>query len=87
MVTWSHFKFRQRLFQKAEETSHCIVHEVTEEDTSRTCGNPDCGRINYKLGGNKTFVCVYCNWTIDRDMNGARNILLKNVEKCGIAVR
>jgi len=84
MLGWSHFKFRQRLFLKAEEKTHCKVHEITEEYTSKCCGN--CGRLNHKLGAMKVFKCPYCKWTLDRDMNGARNIMIKNIEKCGYSI-
>jgi putative transposase len=50
------------------------VVEVTEEYTSKTCTK--CGRINQKLGGSKVFRCG-CGMVLDRDFNGARNILLK----------
>jgi putative transposase len=75
LLTWSHYAFRMRLHQKAEEHPWVKVIEVTEEYTSKTCGR--CGTINKNLGGNKTFHCSNCNWIIDRDVNGARNILLK----------
>lgn len=70
----SHFRFRQRLIDKAEEYG-CKVLVVTEEYTSKTCTN--CGILKRNLGGNKTFNCGSCKLKIDRDTNGARNILLK----------
>jgi IS605 OrfB family transposase len=77
MLQWSHFEFRQRLKHKAEELGS-VVHEVGEHYSSKGCGN--CGRIHWKLGGAKTFHCPYCHFKIDRDSNGARNILLMNLE-------
>ncbi|CAG8833314.1 26403_t:CDS:1, partial [Gigaspora margarita] len=47
----------------------------TEEYTSKTCGH--CEYIKNNLGGNKKFKCDECGLIIDRDVNGARNILLK----------
>ncbi|RHZ62220.1 hypothetical protein Glove_341g17 [Diversispora epigaea] len=44
--------------------------------TSKTCGN--CGFIKKNLGESKTFRCDSCDLVIDRDVNGARNILLKH---------
>jgi putative transposase len=79
MVTLRHFEFRQRLLYKAEELG-VKVYEITEEYTSKTCGN--CGDINYHLGGSKVFSCSSCHWKLDRDWNGARNILIKNIDKC-----
>ena len=75
MMTWSHYRFQQRLINKAREYSHVNVLIVDEPYTSKTCGN--CGAIHHKLGGNKTFTCPTCHITMDRDANGARNILLK----------
>ena len=75
MMTWSHYRFQQRLISKAREYPHVNVLIVDEPYTSKTCGN--CGSINHKLGRNKTFHCPLCHVTMDRDANGARNILLK----------
>jgi len=75
MLTWSHFRFRMFLLHKIREYKYCKIIECTEEYTSKTCGH--CGRINNKLGGSKTFRCDSCKVEMDRDANGARNILLK----------
>jgi putative transposase len=77
MLQWSHFEFRQRLEQKAEEFGS-VVHEVGEHYSSKGCRN--CGWIHWKLGGAKTFHCPYCYFKIDRDVNGARNILIMSIE-------
>jgi putative transposase len=76
MLTWSHYTFRTLLKAKARESGHCRVLEVDEAYTSKTCTR--CGHLHDTLGGNKTFSCPSCGLTIDRDWNGARNILLKN---------
>jgi len=75
LLTWSHYRFRQRLLLKAREYPWCKIIETTEEYTSKTCGN--CGIIKNNLGGNKAFKCSYCKIKMDRDFNGARNILIK----------
>jgi len=75
LLTWSHYRFRQRLLQKSREYPWCKIIETTEEYTSKTCGN--CGTIKNNLGGNKVFKCSCCKVKIDRDFNGARNILIK----------
>jgi putative transposase len=75
MLAWSHYRFRQRLLFKATEYPGVQVKVGTEEYTSKTCGN--CGVIHQKLGGNKRFKCPSCGWVCDRDVNGARNIMLK----------
>ena len=77
MLTWSHYRFRQRLLHKAREYPWCKVIICDEAYTSKTCGN--CGFIHQKLGSNKTFKCPQCKITMDRDMNAARNILLRYI--------
>lgn len=75
MLTWRHYDFRQKLITKAEEKAVKVI-ECTEEYTSKTCGN--CGFIKNNLGGSKMYRCDRCNISLDRDLNGARNIFLKN---------
>lgn len=75
MQTWSHYRFRQRLLNKAKAYPWCHVVITSEEFTSKTCGC--CGRLHPKLKGSKSFQCPLCGYTADRDANGARNILLR----------
>jgi putative transposase len=49
---------------------------VNESYTSKTCGK--CGEINNKLGSQSIFKCKTCKIEIDRDINAARNICIKN---------
>jgi putative transposase len=77
MLNWSHFLFRERLKHKSEEY-HSHVHGVSEHCTSKACGQ--CGRIHWKLGSNKAFKCPHCSFSIGRDFNGARNIMLMNLK-------
>jgi putative transposase len=79
ILTWSHFRFKQRLLSKVREYSQCKVKIVTEEYTSKTCGN--CGVIKNNLGSNKVFHCLSCKYKCERDFNGARNILIKYLSK------
>ncbi len=74
MLTWSHYRFKQVLKNRAE-LSGCQVIDVTEEFTSKTCTK--CGHIHTKLGGKKVFKCPECGHEINRDFNGALGILLK----------
>ncbi|MBS0016844.1 MAG: transposase, partial [Arthrospira sp. SH-MAG29] len=43
--------------------------------TSKTCTN--CGHIHLRLAGAKIFQCPNCGLRIPRDVNGARNIMLR----------
>lgn len=81
MMTWSHYLFKQRLLFKRQEYPWCKVAICNEAYTSKTCGG--CGVLHQKLGGNKTFKCPSCGIVLDRDVNGARNILLKNASLFG----
>ena len=69
-----HFKFRTKLETKCEERNVEFVL-CTEEYTSRTCTG--CGHLGPK-SGSESLTCSSCNLTLDRDIKGARNILLKN---------
>jgi transposase len=71
-----HFTFKERLISKSKLKEGCIVNVCTEEYTSKTCGR--CGTI-VDVGRNEIFNCNMCFLNIDRDVNGARNILIKQL--------
>jgi len=77
MTSWSHYKFKTKLLYKASLVSHCKVIICDESYTSKTCTS--CGQLNDKLGASKVFKCGSCGMEMDRDFNGARNILIKNL--------
>jgi transposase len=72
----SHYSFKQHLINKAAEYG-CEVKIVTEEYTSKCCSR--CGILSNNYC-NRVKTCKNCNLTIDRDINGSRNILIKNFE-------
>jgi putative transposase len=74
MLTWAHYRFKQIIKHQADKNGSIVV-DVSEAYTSKTCGN--CGHIHRKLGGSKVFKCPNCQTVIGRDLNGARNILLR----------
>jgi putative transposase len=81
MCTWAHYRFRERLLNKSRLYDWCQVIVVNEAYTTKTCGG--CGWIHRSIGGSKTFKCNQCHIVLDRDANGARNILLRYLtEKC-----
>jgi putative transposase len=84
LLTWSHYRFRQRLVSKAREHPWCKIIVTQEYYTSRTCTN--CGWIDHKLGSKKVFRCQKCPLVIDRDTNGARNILVRYLSLCKASV-
>lgn len=73
MLTFAHYRFKQFLKIKAEEYS-CQVIDVQEDYTSRTCSY--CGELHPK-NSKKRMKCI-CGVNGDRDLNGARGIMLKN---------
>ena len=76
MQAFSFFQFKEKLaFQCHKYKSHLVL--VEEDYTSKTCGA--CGEVKWDLKGEKTFTCDSCRVVLDRDENGARNILLKNL--------
>ena len=75
MCTWSHYRFRQHLIHKARMFNNCTVALVSEAYTSKTCGS--CGKLHPRLGSAKVFKCPHCHLQCDRDINGARNVLLR----------
>lgn len=75
MISWSHYKFKELLRYKMNRTGGKLI-DCTEEYTSKACTN--CGRLNHNLGASKEFTCSFCRFSVDRDVNGARNIYLKN---------
>jgi putative transposase len=71
MLHLEFYKFKVRALQ-----SDLPVSIVQEWFTTKTCGC--CGHVN-NVGSRKVFKCAQCNLVIDRDFNGARNILLKSL--------
>lgn len=71
----AHYKFKQHLLNKAKEHG-CLCIVVSEEYTSQLCTK--CGKLD-KTYVQRTKKCKTCNHEINRDVNGARNILLKNL--------
>ena len=72
----SYYKFLSKL------KSRCIEYDIElvirpEYYTSKTCTR--CGNIKHDLKNANTYICKNCDLKIDRDINGARNILLRNL--------
>ena len=74
MTTLAHRKFLERLRYKAEEY-RCNVIVQNESWTSKKCCR--CGRVKRNLGGSSIYNCLGCRLRINRDLNGAVNILQK----------
>ena len=83
MQAWAHGRFRERMLHKARETRTRVV-VCGEAYTSKTCGH--CGWQHDRLGSSKTFVCGQCGKVFDRDVNAARNVLLRNLVNCDLSI-
>ncbi|AVL95110.1 putative transposase [Moumouvirus australiensis] len=78
IMALSHNEFINKLLHKSKQYNTNVLI-VNEAYTSVTCGN--CGIKHEKLGSNKIYKCIHCKRKIDRDINGARNILIKTLSK------
>jgi len=78
MMSYRFYQFKTKLHHLCH-LSGSELSIVCEAYTTRTCTK--CGVINNKVGGAKVFVChnPLCGIIVDRDINGARNILLKRL--------
>ena len=75
MLTLSHYRFKQRLKQKALEYGVQVI-DVCEAYTSKTVSWT--GEVIEKLGGAKV-ITASDGARMDRDLNGARGIFVKNI--------
>lgn len=76
MLGLSHYKFKETLKWFAKKKGKLVI-EVDESFTSKT--NPFTGEL-MNIGSSKSF--KHLNRIYDRDMNGARNIFIKNTLLC-----
>jgi transposase len=76
LLNVSYYKFLSKLKKR------CIEYDVEliirpEYYTSKTCTK--CGNIKHDLKNNDVYKCKCCGLKIERDINGARNIMLRNL--------
>ena len=83
MLTWSQGKFASHL-EKMAARKGVLVVRCNERLTSKTCTN--CGHIHNNLGGSKIYKCPQCGYVIPRDINGARNIMLRALQATAFTV-
>ena len=78
MLSYRFYQFKTKLQHLCTLSGSKLII-VDESYTTRTCTR--CGVINNNVGGAKVFRCCNksCNLSVDRDINGARNILLKRL--------
>ncbi|WP_025909310.1 RNA-guided endonuclease InsQ/TnpB family protein [Priestia flexa] len=87
LKTWSYFDLQTKIQYKAEEVGIKVV-KVKPAHTSARCNN--CGHIHSKENKDKwrpkefhheKFICQNCNHTAHADLNAAKNIAMKDIEK------
>ena len=76
LLSLSHYKFRERLKDKAETSGKCVII-VDESFTTQICSR--CHNRNKEVGSKKIYECKKCNLRTGRDVNAAKNILLKYI--------
>lgn len=69
------YTFKQRLLYKAEVINK-LVFTVNEAYTTKTCSF--CGTLN-NPGNSAKYTCLECKKTVGRDVNAAKNILMKGI--------
>lgn len=74
MLGGAHGLFRKRLEEKCVAYGSVFL-KVQEHYTSQTCG--ECGHLD--KDASETHVCSSCGVRVDRDVNGARNIMLRHL--------
>lgn len=73
-----HFKFKERLKHRCQQMKNSKVLIVSEAWTTKTCSG--CGWIwSDMTTKDRMFTCKSCKLEIDRDINGARNIMIRTL--------
>ena len=79
------YRFRMKLQEQCKRKNRHF-HLVSEAYTTMTCGS--CGFLKRDVGSAKTYRCdrmqthsKQCTYTKDRDVHGARNILIRYLTK------
>lgn len=76
LCMYSFHSFMMKLKYKCEKNKKKL-YVVNESYTSKTCTL--CGKIN-EIKGAEVYKCKGCGNEVDRDVNGSRNILIKNLK-------
>lgn len=76
LYIFRHYSFIQKLKVKVQ-VHNKKLYLVDESYTSKTCTN--CGFLKKNLGSSEVYECEPCGVRLDRDVNGSRNIYIKNI--------
>ena len=78
ILRFNFYVLRKRLEYKCA-LRKCEYKKVDERYTSKMCS--ECGELKNDLGNDRIFECERCERVIGRDVNGARNIYIKSIER------
>ena len=70
------YRLKQYITYKAAERGIAVI-EVPEHNTSRQCSR--CGSMNTRRPHQGMFICKDCNYQVNADYNGAKNILKRGM--------
>jgi putative transposase len=70
---WRLYDFKTKLLHRFSVLDQREVVIQDERYTSKTCGL--CDNVKHDLGSAKRYLCDKCGYDVDRDVNGAWNIL------------
>jgi len=72
----AHYRFQMKMKQQCVKNG-AKLYLISEAYTTKTCGV--CGTKKNNVGTNKVYHCDKCNYVLDRDIHGARNILIRTL--------
>jgi transposase len=77
LYMWRLYDFKTKLLHRFSGLEQQEVVIQDERYTSKTCGL--CNNVKHDLGAAKRYLCDKCGYDVDRDVNGARNILARSL--------
>lgn len=81
LLSIGHYNTLMKLKEKCKDKGSVLLI-VKEFNTTRTCGK--CGHLKTDIGSAKEWTCEKCEMQHDRDVNAARNILIRNIKRKSI---
>lgn len=76
------YEFIRQLRYKCERKGIEFIQVDRYFPSSKTCSK--CGNINTVFGSDEVYVCPECGFTIDRDINAARNLIIHAGGNCDV---
>jgi putative transposase len=82
LYIWRLYQFKIKLLHRFSGLDQQEVVIQDEQYSSKTCGL--CYNFKRDLGAVKRYLCDKCGYDVDRDVNGARNILERSLGLRGV---